>query len=317
MIRKWRQRLRYDRTLRIPPQVDASRDNSLVVCADVYRGVGRGIAAWRLPAFTNAMESRRQDPTIFRLLASSSVEIPVDERSRGLEVPSAVWNSTGWEAGADLLVIDCGHRLRFMHSWHWRSYLDEAVRLSHWPEVEGHATPHGLGDAESDLLDAIAGNRAALDALSPGEFELFVAELLARRLGVVEVTAQSHDGGIDLLAYVPMPPLSAVGECGPSVVAIQCKHPAKSRRPVGVRVVRELVGVCARKRDHHEELLLGAGRTADQGIVVTSTSFTSGAQREARLSTIPIRLIDRELVFRWLDELALRRLGNSLSAGPL
>lgn len=118
-------------------------------------------------------------------------------------------------------------------------------------------------------LDRQAGARSIRE-LSWREFESLLSEAFRRHGFAVEHTGgTSPDGGIDQR-------LTKAG----AVTLVQCKH-WKSQQ-VGVKVVRELLGVVSSER-------------AQSGILVTSGTFTPDAIEFAAKN--PIRLIDgRELV---------------------
>lgn len=106
--------------------------------------------------------------------------------------------------------------------------------------------------------------------LSPREFEE-LARWLLRVEGFVEaeVVGGSDDGGIDVQGYYRISLLSFQ-------VFVQCK---RYRKPVGPSVVRDFRGAMA-----------GRG---DKGLLMTTASFTTSAEREARRpGAPPIDLID-------------------------
>ena len=103
--------------------------------------------------------------------------------------------------------------------------------------------------------------------LSPYDFERGIA-LLWSDLGYeTEVTQASQDGGIDILAHGP-----------DGTVAIQAKQYSDDNR-VGVREVREYAALKLRPE-------------IDYVVIVTTSSFTSQAVKEAQL--LRVRLIDGE-----------------------
>ncbi|WP_239347221.1 restriction endonuclease [Frankia sp. CiP3] len=116
---------------------------------------------------------------------------------------------------------------------------------------------------------------AAVDALSPTEFEHHVADLL-RRDGClrVRVVGGRGDGGVDVLAYTPRMVR----------IAVQCKH--YPGRAVGPSAVREFSG-CA-WTDHR----------AGVALLVTSGRFTSAAADFGHRHRI--QLVDREVLSRWM-----------------
>jgi len=88
-----------------------------------------------------------------------------------------------------------------------------------------------------------------LTALSPRDFEKLVAHVF-REIGYnAKVTAQSHDGGIDVDARRPM-----VG--GTERLAIQCKR----KQQVGIATARELLGVVQSDHGISRGYLIVSGR---------------------------------------------------------
>lgn len=104
---------------------------------------------------------------------------------------------------------------------------------------------------------------ASIDQISPQAFEELVAEYYRREGYQAQVTGDAAgDGGIDVV-------LRRDGK----TTLVQCKH--WKDRPVGVKVVRELLGVVQKER-------------ADQGIVVTSSTFTEDAAECAENTCISL-----------------------------
>ncbi len=107
--------------------------------------------------------------------------------------------------------------------------------------------------------------------LSPGAFERLCQRLL-RESGFVQVlvTGRSGDGGIDGQGMLQMARLVSFP------VMFQCK---RWQNPVGASVVRDFRGAMQ-------------GR-ADRGLIITTSTFTAGARREAvRDGAPPVDLID-------------------------
>lgn len=111
------------------------------------------------------------------------------------------------------------------------------------------------------LSDAIRKDPSRLDALSPQQFEEFVAELFENEGFKVTLTKKSRDGGIDIIA-------EKTDVIDFSVVA-QCKKYAP-HRPIGAQVIREMIGVLDINR-------------ATAGAVFTTSRFTATAIEEARM----------------------------------
>ena len=121
-------------------------------------------------------------------------------------------------------------------------------------------------------------------AITPSGFERFCQRLL-RESGFqhVTVTGKSNDGGIDGIGILQVNPLVSFK------VLFQCKKYAGTVTPSQVRDFRGAM----------------MGR-ADKGIILTTGSFTSEAQREAlRDGVPPIELVDGERLVGMLEELEL------------
>ena len=115
----------------------------------------------------------------------------------------------------------------------------------------------------------------------PTDFEFQVAEAL-RNLGLkVDVTGGVGDEGVDIVAFDPSPI-----QGGKYIV--QCKRYDPSNK-VGVQEVRELYGVVQAKG-------------VNKGILVTSSSFTSGALRFAEGK--PLELIDGKALRSLIGEVS-------------
>lgn len=115
-------------------------------------------------------------------------------------------------------------------------------------------------------------------AMSPGQFEQFVAFLFQQRGFVVRVVGQTGDQGID----IELRPKGAVH--GTRLVA-QCK---RYKGSVGQPIVREFFGSFANQ--------------ASEGYLVTTGTFTQPARDWA--SSRPLRLIDGTELLRWTEGVA-------------
>ncbi|MDE1462962.1 restriction endonuclease [Spartinivicinus poritis] len=94
------------------------------------------------------------------------------------------------------------------------------------------------------------------------EFELLVAEAYRRKGYRVQVTEGSADDGIDVVL-----------KKGAQITLVQCKHWKNSK--VGVKPVRELLGVITAKRAH-------------KGIFVTSGTYTRPATEFAQANNLTL-----------------------------
>ena len=142
------------------------------------------------------------------------------------------------------------------------------------PEEDGEVPHEG-----SNWIDQLL---KRLHALSPGGFERLARELLlSAGFDEVKVTQLSHDGGID-----------GVGTYRPSGLisfrtAFQCKR--WKNTPVGAPEVQAFQGAIQGQ--------------ADRGIIITTSYFTSDANRQAgRSGAMPIDLIPGERLAELLKE---------------
>jgi len=130
-----------------------------------------------------------------------------------------------------------------------------------------------------NLFVKIRNNPHLLRSMTPRAFEELVAELLDREGLEVKLTPPSKDGGRDILAY-------AQTIAGQHLYLVECKH-YRPDRPVGVGIVRALYGVVTVEN-------------ATAGIIVTTSSFTSGALAFRDLVKHRLELRDYSNLVQWL-----------------
>ena len=138
-------------------------------------------------------------------------------------------------------------------------------------------TPIVEDEWQEDLLSRIL-------QLSPGTFERLCQRLL-RESGFVQVhvTGRSGDGGIDGHGVLQM------GRLISFPVLFQCK---RWQNPVGASVIRDFLGA-----------MLGR---ADRGLIITTSTFTTGAREEASRNGVPpVDLVDGHTLAENLRELKL------------
>lgn len=127
-------------------------------------------------------------------------------------------------------------------------------------------------------------------ALSPSDFEAYVAYLLEETGYRVKHTGGSGDRGIDLLAR----------RDGATYV-VQCK---RYEQAIGPGTVREMIG---------------AMTNADvrRGFLITTSGFTAGARQEARRAPYKLDLVDGTRLVRWARAhgLPAEALGQSVAGG--
>jgi len=119
-----------------------------------------------------------------------------------------------------------------------------------------------------------------IQQMPPADFEVLIGELLVK-IGFedVEVTSASSDGGIDVRG------LMVVGEVIRISMAVQVKRWKNNVQAPIVQQVRGSLG------------------THEQGLIITTSNFSKGAQSEARrLDAIPVALMDGEQLVSLLVE---------------
>lgn len=121
---------------------------------------------------------------------------------------------------------------------------------------------------------------AKLYAMDPAQFEALVGQLLvALGFEEVAVTSVSNDGGIDVRGTL------VVGDVIRTRMAVQVKRWKKNVPSPTVQQVRGSLG------------------THEQGLIITTSGFSNGAQKEAeRLDAIPVALMDGEQLVQLLVE---------------
>lgn len=135
-------------------------------------------------------------------------------------------------------------------------------------------------DSETSWIDSLL---SILGTMDPSAFERLCQRLL-RESGFikVEVTGRAGDGGIDGIGVLRMNLVSFQ-------VLFQCK---RWKGSIGASVVRDFRGAMV-------------GR-ADKGLIITTSTFTSDARREATRDGAPaIDLIDGEMLCQLLKERSL------------
>ena len=203
-------------------------------------------------------------------------------------------------------VLD--HRVAFARSHLKRDGLLDNPKRSVWVLTEAGATrvneivsqikdvyPAHIPEDSSDENDTINETPIAEDEwqedllsrilqLSPGAFERLCQRLL-RESGFVQVQVigRSGDGGIDGHGVLQM------GRLISFPVLFQCK---RWQNPVGASVIRDFLGA-----------MLGR---ADRGLIITTSTFTTGAREEASRNGVPpVDLVDGRTLAENLRELKL------------
>ncbi|MFJ8564475.1 restriction endonuclease [Streptomyces sp. NPDC093514] len=152
---------------------------------------------------------------------------------------------------------------------------------AHW-QVLPDGRVDGLFDAAEVIrarwLSESGEGRESLLSLSPRELERLVAALYAKLGYVITLTPPQRDGGRDVIAVRVQPGRA-------ERVLVECKM---YTRPVGVELVRSLLGVVSHER-------------ANKGVLLTVGRFTKGALELSR-NDPRIELIDGESFLALLSE---------------
>lgn len=121
-------------------------------------------------------------------------------------------------------------------------------------------------------------SRAAY-TMKSDEFEDVVANIFSKNGFDVQVTQRSHDGGKDIIATYDMGGI-------PCVLYIECKKYDK-RRPVGVKIVREVFGTLTADR-------------VNKAVIVSTSSFSREARKFAGDQNSMIELVDLNDLLRMI-----------------
>lgn len=134
---------------------------------------------------------------------------------------------------------------------------------------------------QKSLLKLLRGKPELLYEISHRQFEELVYELFAKLGYEVELTAQTRDGGADIIAF-------SQDRMGiRTKYVIEAKHYAPQRK-IGVGVVRQVSSVRQKLGAHH-------------GIIVTSSFFTADAARENR-EYYGLHLKDHDHLMDWIGQ---------------
>jgi hypothetical protein len=139
----------------------------------------------------------------------------------------------------------------------------------------------------SDELIVTLGRRPELlYQLSPRAFEELMAEVFASLGYTVQLTAQTRDGGKDLIAVASLHGIEMR-------LLVECKRYARDRK-VDVGLVRQLYGVKQMER-------------ATKAILATTSYFSPDARSVERQFIHELELKDYDAVVRWIRAAGLRR----------
>ena len=183
---------------------------------------------------------------------------------------------------------------------HVSNLIGDAVALDCWgllarPSVQGKVLlgsrlTETLSEPSNvhigEIISKIHDHPSLLSALLPRKIEEIVAETLRGLSYRIELTAQTRDGGRDVLLFSVGDESSPLPE---QKYLVEIKHPSPGN-PVGVGAVRALVGV-------------GPTDPSTGLILVTTTRFTPDARRYANHEALRYRLALRDYgdLMEWID----------------
>ncbi|WP_198942692.1 restriction endonuclease [Methyloprofundus sedimenti] len=133
---------------------------------------------------------------------------------------------------------------------------------------------------ESELIAYFKKHPEQLYSITPRKFEEFVAAIFRNHGFDVELTPETRDGGVDVIA-IHKSPLT-----GNTVNLIECKRYAPDNK-VGIGVVQRLVGNVIQRQAH-------------KGIVVTTSYFTADAVIVSKESRNILTLNDYSDILEWM-----------------
>ena len=143
--------------------------------------------------------------------------------------------------------------------------------------------------AYDELVREIAKDPQNIFSISPRRFEEIVAYILKQFGFTVDLTAQTRDGGADIIAATK----DALGITTSYIV--ECKRFANDNR-VGIATARALYGVKTAERKDH-------------AIIATTSFFTRDAVKFSRRpEVINLHLRDFNSVMGWINEVTQERL---------
>lgn len=132
------------------------------------------------------------------------------------------------------------------------------------------------------LLKKVLKSPQLMDRLSNRQFEQLAADLVITLGFTAKLTRATKDGGKDIIILHHT-------EFGDFTFYMECKH-TKSKRKVGVDVVRSLLGTITQAR-------------VTAGIIITNASFSSEAIRFQQSVVNSVKLIGRDHILCWIDRI--------------
>jgi len=166
------------------------------------------------------------------------------------------------------------------------SNLSTVATLLYEPSPIGLAivSPILFSSVEREILAYFGKHPEMMYSLPPRKFEELVAAVFKQGGFEVELTPETRDGGIDIIA------VRKGGLIGQELHFIECKR-YLPHNTVGIGVVQRLLGVVEQHR-------------ATKGVVVTTSSFSKDAKLVAENTRHRLELSEYQQVSSWLASFA-------------
>jgi restriction system protein len=142
------------------------------------------------------------------------------------------------------------------------------------------ASPILFTSLEREVLAYFGRHPELLHSLSPRKFEELVAAVFRNNGFEVELTPETRDGGIDIIA------VQKSGFGGSTLHLVECKRYLPENK-VGIGIVQRMLGVVEQHR-------------ATQGLIVTTSSFSHDAEVCAKSSLYRLGLNGYGDLTKWL-----------------
>ena len=133
----------------------------------------------------------------------------------------------------------------------------------------------------SKIVKDIFYNNEILLKIKPREFEELICELFRSKNYIVELTKQTRDGGIDIIALKTL-------DNFPLKYLIECKR-LKENRPVDIKIVRAFQTVISEQN-------------ANKGIIVTTSYFSSVAKLKQKQIPYLLDFKDSNDIIVWVKD---------------
>ena len=164
---------------------------------------------------------------------------------------------------------------------HFSGILDPSGNLADKESPEYKRILNDIKIVNTDILYEAYLKPDIIYKLTSREFEVFVAELLARLGYKVELTKKTKDGEKDII-------VAQSNELGSFLYYIECKRNSWDN-PIGIRLVRELAGTVSADK-------------VNAGIMVTSSYFSPDAIEFCKKIRSQISLIDYFRLQEWIQK---------------